>query len=112
MGHFKLPLLVVGIVGIFSSISQARTPQLSAEQTAALANKVDPWVVSTGANGGMTEGILLMTDQADLSGAATLRTKDEKGAYVFAKLKDAAQSQTPLLSLLDALGVEHRSFWI
>jgi subtilisin family serine protease len=112
MGHLELRLLVVGIVGIFSSISQASSNRLSAEQSAALATKVDPWVVKTGANGATTEAIVLMTNQADLTGAARLSSKTEKGAHVFQKLTEAARSQRPLLSLLESLGVEHRSFWI
>jgi subtilisin family serine protease len=74
--------------------------------------KVDNWVL-TSAQSGETEFLLYLTEQADLSGAEELKTKHEKGSYVYAELtKAAARSQKPLLAALSKMGVEHRSYWI
>jgi uncharacterized repeat protein (TIGR01451 family) len=74
--------------------------------------KVDPWVLSTAA-AGPTEFLVFLTEQADVSGADALRTKDEKGRYVHERLSQtAARTQGPLLALLAARGAEHRPYWI
>jgi subtilisin family serine protease len=59
------------------------------------------------------EFLLLLTTQADLSGAQNLRTKTEKAAYVYRALSEhARQTQAGLRGELDRLGVEYRSYWI
>jgi len=74
--------------------------------------KVDPWVLST-ASQGETEFLLFLSEQADLSGANALRTKTEKGQYVFQQLtQTAARTQPPLLAILEAQGVAHKPFWV
>ena len=74
--------------------------------------KVDNWVL-TSAQSGETEFLVKLTEQADLSGAEELKTKHEKGSYVYAELtKAAARTQKPLLAALSKMGVEHRSYWI
>ncbi len=75
-------------------------------------DKVDPWVLATGRSAA-TELLVVLADQADLSGAAVLPTKEEKGAFVFRALTaTAARSQGPVLAELRARGVEHRPFWV
>jgi subtilisin family serine protease len=74
--------------------------------------KVDNWVL-TSAQSGETEFLLYLTEQADLSGAKELKTKHEKGSYVYTELtKVAARTQKPLLAALSKMGAEHRSYWI
>ena len=52
-------------------------------------------------------------EQADLSGAADLYTKTEKGRHVFETLNEIAKrTQRPILEHLDRSGVDYRSFWI
>jgi serine protease AprX len=59
------------------------------------------------------ELLVVLGEQADLSGARDLPTRVEKARYVFERLTEtAARSQTPLLAELDAARVPHRSFWI
>ena len=59
------------------------------------------------------EVLVLLGDQADLTGARDLPTKAEKGRYVFEQLTEAARrSQGPLLANLEARGIPHQSFWI
>src|SRR5439155_1496371 len=52
-------------------------------------------------------------EQADLSGAAALRTKAEKARYVHDALWNKSQAtQRPILQWLRERGLEHRSFYI
>ncbi|MCD4748644.1 MAG: S8 family serine peptidase [Thermoanaerobaculales bacterium] len=75
--------------------------------------KVDPWVLDKARFGVGTEFIVFLSEQADLSGAALLPTKVEKGRFVVDALrKTAAETQRPVLDSLKALGVEHRAYWI
>ncbi|GAB4498043.1 MAG: hypothetical protein OHK0052_10720 [Anaerolineales bacterium] len=75
--------------------------------------KVDPWVLQTTENGTSTEFLVFLTQQADLSAAAALPTRAEKGAFVYTQLSQtAARTQAPLLTELKRLGVEHRPYWI
>ncbi len=76
-------------------------------------SKVDPWVTATAAAGGTTEFLVVLAEQADLSGAAHLPTKAAKGRYVFDRLRAAAaRTQPPVLAELEARGVEFRAFWV
>ena len=75
-------------------------------------SKVDPWVLQT-AGEGETEFLVYLTAQADLSAASALSTKLEKGTYVFNTLTSFAErTQKPILSELERLGVDHRTYWI
>jgi len=74
--------------------------------------KVDPWVLETAAQG-QTEFLVFLTEQTDLSGAAALPTKAEKGAFVYQRLVETAQrTQRPLIAALERMDVEYRSFWV
>jgi hypothetical protein len=65
------------------------------------------------AQAGDTEFLVFLGEQADLSGAAALQTKAEKGAYVYQKLTEiAGKTQPPLLAALRRMGVEYRPFWV
>jgi serine protease AprX len=72
--------------------------------------KIAPWVL---ASGSQTEFLIVLGDQADLSGAKSLATKQEKGRFVRDTLWNKAQAtQGPLLQWLRDHNVEHRSFYI
>ena len=58
------------------------------------AGKIAPWVIEHTANGQRAEFIVVLTDQADLSGAAALTTKMEKGRYVYDALRNKSQDDT------------------
>lgn len=63
--------------------------------------------------GGKADFFIIMKDQADISRAASLNSKEEKGEYVFKILRGSAeQSQTPIKSLLQAQNIDFQSFWI
>jgi subtilisin family serine protease len=75
-------------------------------------DKVDPTVASA-AEQGETEFIIYMAQQADLSAAKTLATKEEKGVYVHKTLTEFADAtQAPVKSLLAQRGLAYQSFWI
>src|SRR4030095_6062018 len=77
------------------------------------ANKIAPWVVEHTANGHQAEFLVVLADQANLSAAATMPTKTEKGRYVYDTLRNRSQTtQGPILQWLRQRGVEHRSFYL
>ncbi len=79
----------------------------------AAANKVAPWVMEHTANGQQAEFLVVLADQANLSGAASLPTKAEKGRYVYNTLLNKAQrTQEPILQWLRERAIEHQSFYI
>jgi subtilisin family serine protease len=76
-------------------------------------DKVDASVLTQAASLSEAGFFIYMTQQADVSGAHALATKREKGRYVYAKLRAAADaSQPPVLAQLAALGAEARPYWI
>jgi subtilisin family serine protease len=74
-------------------------------------DKVDPRLLQ-GAPA-TNEFLVILSEQADLSGATALKTKEAKGRYVFERLTEVAQrTQPPLLKSLQKQALEHRPFWI
>jgi serine protease AprX len=70
-------------------------------------------VIEHTANGQQAEFLVVLADQADLSGAAALATKAEKGRYVHDALWNKSETtQRSILQWLRERGVEHRSFYI
>jgi Subtilase family/PKD domain/Carboxypeptidase regulatory-like domain/Repeat of unknown function (DUF6923)/Kelch motif len=64
-------------------------------------------------NAGQADFFVVMTEQADLSAADQLQTKDEKGQFVFAKLIETAErSQADLRAYLKDQGVDFKTFYI
>jgi serine protease AprX len=75
-------------------------------------HKVDPWVLFH-TEQGAAEFLIVLTEQADLSGAEALGSKAEKGAFVHRALTGLAErTQTSLRKRLDALGVDYQPFWV
>ncbi len=78
-----------------------------------IANKIAPWVVEQTAYAQQAEFFVVLADQADLSPAANLPTKTEKGRFVYQTLWDKAQNtQGPILQWLRERNIEHQSFYI
>ncbi len=64
-------------------------------------------------NNGRNEFWIVFKEQADVSEAKNLKTKKEKGEYVFQKLTETARRvQAPFISLLNNKGVDFQAFWI
>src|SRR5882757_4708044 len=78
-----------------------------------IANKIAPWVVEHTAYGQQAEFFVVLADRADLSRAANLPTKTEKGRFVYQTLVQKAQTtQGPILQWLRDRKIEHQSFYI
>ena len=64
-------------------------------------------------NNGKNEFWILFNEQADVSGARQLKTKEEKGEYVYKKLTSTADRIQPAFySLLENKHAEYQTFWI
>jgi serine protease AprX len=106
---FTKVLFSIAIIASLSAIYYAHAQKPGS----APSSKIAPWVLEQTANGKQAEFLIVLADQADLRGAETLTTKDEKGRYVRAVLWDKAQAtQGPLLQWLSEHKVEHRSFYV
>ena len=99
------------MLGAVASLRAVNRPN-SPEQTAAL-RKIAPWVTQHTAGGKQAEFMVVLADQADLSRAATLATKNEKEHFVYDALRNKSQAtQGPILQWLRERGIEYRSFYI
>ncbi len=75
--------------------------------------KIASRVLSDTSNGASTEVLVVLTTQADLSPAYSLRTKAEKGTFVVNALRTVAnRTQGPIISLLKQRGIPYQSFYI
>ncbi len=93
-------LVVLLLAGLGSTFAQAN-------------GKIASRVLSETANGGSTEALVVLSQQADLSVAYTLKTKLEKGYFVVNALRTVAgRTQGPILTLLQQRGVPYQSFFI
>ena len=113
---FSSLLLLAAFVAILVAIVSSRQPAVAAPGAGAgsfQSSKIAPWVMEHTANGQQAEFFVVLADQADLSGAASLPTKAEKGRFVYETLLSKAQStQEPILQWLRDRKVEHQSFYI
>src|SRR5262245_46087860 len=99
----------------FVAVSAASVHSFDTRQQlgAAASSKIDRWVFEQSAVTGEVEFLVVLADQADLSHADELATREEKGPFVYRTLYDKAQStQKPILDWLAANGIEHQSFYI
>ena len=126
-GFFKLRVLI-GVLFCFAAITvvllalgstatgQPGTPSTQGGRPPAgfpAANKIAPWVMDHTANGQHTEFFVVLADQADLSGAASLPTKAEKGRFVYQTLLEKAQrTQEPILEWLRDRNIGYQSFYV
>ena len=86
---------------------------LTSFSAASPADKIAPRVMSETANGGRTEALVVLGEQADLTHAAALGTKAEKGRYVVDALRAvAARTQGPIIQLLRQRGIPYQPFFI
>jgi serine protease AprX len=75
--------------------------------------KIHPWLDKKSASGKEMEFLVIMKESAELSPAAHLKEKADKGRFVNGELKRAAvSSQGPIREWLKAHGVKYRAFHI
>ncbi|MEK6299481.1 MAG: S8 family serine peptidase [Acidobacteriota bacterium] len=108
---FRLLAILVLVASMFASAhSSAAGLQQPNRLTSA---KIATWVLEHTADGKEAEFLVVLADQADLSAAEKLTTKEEKGWFVYKTLYEKARAtQRPILDWLEANGVEHRSYYI
>jgi subtilisin family serine protease len=76
-------------------------------------SKIAPRVLADTANGGVTEALVVLNEQADLRPAALLHSKLEKGRFVVNALREVAErTQAPVRSFLEQRGIPYQSFFI
>ncbi len=101
----------IAALGAFGSLRA--TDQGGSLNQGATMKKIAPWVLDRTANGQQAEFFVVLADQANLSEAAALPTKNEKGRYVYDALWNKSQAtQGPILQWLRERGLEHQSFYI
>jgi serine protease AprX len=113
--HLLCPLFIVSAaVAVLAAFGSSRaTSQGSSPEQGPVATKIAPWVMEHTANGQQAEFLVVLADQADVSGAAALPTKSEKGRYVYDALWNKSQAtQGPILQWLSERGLAHQSFYI
>ena len=75
--------------------------------------KIDPAVLKTLESQETADFFIWLSEQADLSPAAALLTKEEKGQFVFDALRNTAESsQQSVRGFLDSQGISYRAFYI
>jgi predicted GH43/DUF377 family glycosyl hydrolase len=97
-------------LGILTALLVLLVPTLTTNAEPA---SVDPAVWQVLEAEGQADTLVMLTEQADLSGALALATKEEKGWYVYQQLTATAErTQPPLRAYLDRQGVPYQSYWI
>ncbi|HST20668.1 MAG TPA: S8 family serine peptidase [Blastocatellia bacterium] len=108
----KIRLVAVLVFVLASLLSINFKPPVEA-QSQGVMTKIAPWVIERTTNNQDAEFLVVLADQADLSGAEALTTKEEKGRYVYNALFDKAQAtQKPILDWLKQNNIESRSYYI
>jgi subtilisin family serine protease len=75
--------------------------------------KIAPWVTEHTSQGQEAEFMVVLADQADLSGASLMHAKTEKGHFVRDALWNKSQStQGPVIQWLKEHNLQYRSFYI
>src|SRR6476619_931527 len=75
--------------------------------------KIAPWVMEHTANAQEAEFFVVLADQANVSDAANLETKDEKVRFVYETLLNKSQgTQEQILQWLRDRAIEQRSYYI
>jgi serine protease AprX len=102
-----VPILILTL-----AVAAASTTLFAAPPGDDWRTKVDPWVLETGRSQ-ETEFLVFLHEQADLSAAERLETKQSKGRFVFRALTEMAErTQVSVLGDLALRNVEHRAYWI
>lgn len=108
----RLLTLLVFVLATIGSV-ESQDFKLGKAQQVAAQSKIAPWVMDKTAGGAVAEFLVVLTDQADLSDAASLRTKEEKGRFVYETLYNKAKAtQAPILAWLKERKIEHRAYYI
>ena len=109
---FSSILFIAATIAVVGGTGSSRAISQPVEDNA-FHRKIAPWVIERAPNGQKAQFFVVLTDQADLSGAINLATKAEKGRFVYQELTNKSQTtQRSILQWLRERGIEHRSFYI
>lgn len=116
MSHLRRSLIVASVI-ILGSLSSSNLTWLGgagpAQAAVLYSSKIDPAVIAATTSGGGVPFLLVLSDQADLSGADRLLSKSQKGQLVFnALLATATRTQPPIRAILDKLKLVYRPYYI
>jgi subtilisin family serine protease len=110
--RFSAAIFVVTVLAVAALTGMVLTT-LAPKSGAASSSKIAARVLNETANGSATGALIVLSQQADLTAAAGLPTKEAKGRYVVNALRNvAARTQPPIIAMLDRRGVPHQSFWV
>jgi serine protease AprX len=99
--------------GLFLPVFLVMILTTSIGANADTSSKIASRVLAETANGGSTEALVVLKEQADLTPAASLKTKLEKGRFVVNALRAVAdRTQGPVISLLEQRGISYQAFYI
>ncbi len=108
LSFLVLTLVFAGYQGAFSNPAEIA----GAGNNNSWQDKAESWVWNRTAEG-EAEFLVFLAEQADLSGAILLKTKTEKGAFVYARLFEvASRTQSAIIAALKQSGAQYRPFWI
>ncbi len=95
------------------TLGMAMLIQLQGQTTPAWHHKVSASLLEKTANGESAPFFILLNEQADVSAARSLGTKNEKATYVFHQLKDeATRTQKKVIAFLNTEQAPYQSFFI
>lgn len=114
MKYFRLMSIFVMLAMVLSLVYNPMPASATPVETGVPdLSKVDPNLLETFKTESTAEFYIILAQQADLSPAAALQTKLEKGAFVFNALRQtAADTQTGIIAMLEKQGIEYRSWYI
>src|SRR6266850_7408814 len=108
--RFSAAILIVLAVAVLTAIVLTTLVPTSG---AVSSSKISARVLDETANGNATEALMVLSQQADLTAAASLPTKAAKGRYVVNALREVAtRTQAPIIALLDRRGIPYQAFWV
>ncbi len=111
----KRTIVSMSIIAVLllSSISVLASQPLAQPDEPDALDKIEPQLLQELSLDSQTEFFVWMTEQADLSPAFRLKTRQQRGRFVYETLRATAdRAQAPLRAHLDSLGVEYRAFYI
>jgi serine protease AprX len=110
MRAVRLLTLLVALAGLTVLAGAAAAQPPVPDQARA---KLAPWLLDRLDRDGRAEVLIVLRDQADLTGAARLTGKAARGRFVVERLRAVAgRSQPPLLAELDRRGIAYRRYYL
>ena len=110
---YALNLLVVVAMVMVIGVGMVEPGRATISQVNSEKIPIDPYVYITLEQEGTARVLVILKEQADLSGANNLTSKIDKGNYVYQQLTDvAARTQGPMRTFLNSKGADYRAYWI